>query len=54
MVNAEKTKYMVVSCEQIAEQNCNIKDRKWILWNGGTVQIFGNNCNKWKVQLGRN
>jgi hypothetical protein len=28
MVNAEKTKYMVVSCEQIAEQNCNIKDRK--------------------------
>jgi hypothetical protein len=53
-VNAEKTKYMVMSRNQNAGQNHNIKLDNKSFDQGGTVQIFGNNPNKSKFHSGRN
>jgi hypothetical protein len=50
-VNAEKTKYVVMSQDQNVGQNYNIKTGKRILSNGVTVRIFGNNSNKSKFHL---
>jgi len=36
---------MVMSGDQIAGQNHNMKADSSSLWKGGTVQIFGNNLN---------
>jgi hypothetical protein len=42
-VNVEKTKYMLVSCDQNADQNLDIKLGKCV-----TVEVFGNNSKKSK------
>jgi hypothetical protein len=47
-VNAEKTKYMLLSCHQNAGRNHNIKTGDRSFEKVGTVQIFGNDGNKSK------
>jgi hypothetical protein len=49
-VNADKTKYMVMSRDQNAGRSRDIN----ILCKGGRVQIFGNNSNGSKFYSGRN
>jgi hypothetical protein len=51
-VNAEKTKYMLLSRHQNAGQNHNIKIK--IVSKCDTVQIFGNDSSKSKFNSGRN
>jgi hypothetical protein len=53
-VNAEKTKYMVMSWNQNAGHNHNIKIDNKILWKGGRIQIFGSNPNESKLHSWRN
>jgi ABC-type branched-subunit amino acid transport system substrate-binding protein len=53
-VNADKTKYMVISRDQTAGRSHNIKIDKKIIRKGGTVQMLGNNLNKSKFYSGRN
>jgi hypothetical protein len=48
-VTAEKTKYMLVSRHQNAGQNQDIKNMKRIVCKCATVQVFGNDSNKGKV-----
>jgi hypothetical protein len=52
-VNIEKTKYMLVSFYQSADQNRDIK-LKQIIWNYVTVQVFGNKSKKSKFYSGGN
>jgi hypothetical protein len=53
-VNVEKFKYMLVSRDQNAVQNREIKLRKQIIWKCVTVQVFGNDDNKSKFYSGGN
>jgi hypothetical protein len=50
-VNAEETKYMVMSCDQHAgkDHNTKVGNKSFEGWGGGTVQISGNKPNKSKV-----
>jgi len=52
-VNADKTKYMVMSRDQNAAQSHRMKTDN-SSFKGGRVQIFGNNFNKSKFYSGRN
>ena len=52
-VNADKTKYMVMSRDQNAGRSHNIKIDNSCFEMGGTVQIFGKNLNKSKFYSGR-
>ena len=45
-VNADKTKYMVMSREQNARRSQNIKINISFFWKGGRVQISGNDVKK--------
>jgi hypothetical protein len=47
-VNTQKTKYMLLSCQQNAGQNHAIKRANRSFLKCGTVKIFGNNSNKSK------
>jgi hypothetical protein len=51
-VNADKTKYMVISPDQNARQSHSIKNDSFE--KGGRVQIFGKKFNKSKFYSGRN
>jgi hypothetical protein len=53
-VNTDKTKYMLLSRHQNAGQNHDIKiGNRWFS-KYGTVQIFGNENNKRKLDAGGN
>jgi hypothetical protein len=52
-VNVEKTKYMLVSRDQNAGQNREIKIGNRSFENV-SVQVFGNDCNKSKFDSGGN
>jgi hypothetical protein len=53
-VNADKTKYVVMSRDQNAGQNHSMKISNSSFEKGGRVQIFGNNFNKSKFYSGKN
>jgi hypothetical protein len=53
-VNAEKTKYMLLSRHQNARQNHDIKIANRCLKKCGTFQIFGNDYEKSKPYSGGN
>jgi hypothetical protein len=48
-VNADKTKYMVMSRDQNVGRSHDMNN----LWKGGRAEIFGNNLNKSKFYSGR-
>jgi len=54
LVNADKTKYMVMSRDQNVGRSKSIKNDNSSLEKDGSVQIFGNNLNKPKFYSGRN
>ena len=51
-VNADKTKYMVMSRDQNARRTHDVKTDNKFLWKGGTVQIFGNKPSESKLYSG--
>jgi hypothetical protein len=53
-VNAEKTKYMLLSHYQNAGQNRDIKIANTAFEKGSTVQIFENDSNRSKFDSGGN
>ena len=53
-VNAERTKYMVMSREQTAGLSHTTKFDNSSIGNGGRVQVFGNDVNKSKFYSERN
>jgi hypothetical protein len=53
-INVEETKYMLLSHHWNAGQNRDIKKIKQIIQKCVTVQIFGNNINKSKLDSGGN
>jgi hypothetical protein len=53
-VSADKSKYMVMSRDQIAAKSHNIKIDNSSSGNGGRFQISGNNPNRSKFYSGRN
>ena len=52
--NVDESKYMVMSRDQNAGQNHKKKRLIIHIWNGGTVEIFGNSPNESKFHTGRN
>jgi len=53
-VNADKTKYIVMSRDKNARKNHNIKTDNISFERSGIVKIFGNNLSESKFYLGRN
>jgi hypothetical protein len=53
-INAEKTKYVLLSRHQNAGQTRDMKKSKQIVWKCVTVQICGDDSNKWKFDSGGN
>ena len=53
-VNADKSKYMVMSRDQNAGRGHSVKIDNSSIESGGRVQIFGNDVNRSKFYSGRN